>query len=100
MEDRPFLRVSQLFDGNLTTICDVIPNEGTAAEMLARLRRIYGSDKAPVADGQVWIELHEASGDLTDEREMIRQEQAEWLLGSFFKLPRKAWRGFKPAAKA
>jgi hypothetical protein len=98
MEDKSFLRVSQLFDGNLTMICDVVPVEGSAAEMLARLRRIYGSDKAPAADGQVWIELHEANEDLTDEREMIRQEQAEWLLGSFFKLPRKVWRAFKPAS--
>lgn len=92
-----FLRISQLIDENLVTICDVVPVEGTAADMLARLRRIYGSDKAPGGEGDVWIELHEANEDLTDEREMIRQNQAEWLLGSFFKLPRKAWRAFRAA---
>lgn len=97
-EDKPFLRISQLLDENLVTICDVVPVEGTAGEMLARLRRIYGSDKAPAPNGALWIELYEANEDLTDEREMIRQEQAEWLLGSFFKLPRKAWRAFKRAS--
>jgi hypothetical protein len=94
-DGKPFLRISQLVDGNLVTICDVIPVTGTAAEMLARLRRIYGSDKARSEDGQVWIELYDANEDLTDEREMIRQEQAPWLLGTFFKLPRKAWRAFR-----
>ena len=65
--------------------------------MLTRLRRIYGSDKAPSEDGCLWIELYDDNEDLTDEREMIRQEQAEWLLGQFFKLSRKAWRSFKRA---
>lgn len=96
MAEQSFLRISQLRDENLVTICDVTPVEGTADQMLARLRRIYGSDKAPAAEGQVWIELYDANEDLTDEREIIRQEQAVWLLGSFFKLPRKAWRTFKP----
>ena len=95
--EKAFLRISQLTNGDLVTICDVVPVEGTAAQMLARLRRIYGSDKAPTEDGQLWIELHEANGDLTDEREMIRRDQAPWLLGTFFKLPRKAWRAFRAA---
>ena len=90
-----FLRISQYFDENLTSICDVEPLDGTAEQTIARLRRIYGSDKAPLENGCLWIELYDDNEDLTDEREMIRQKQAEWLLGSFFKLPRKMWRAFK-----
>lgn len=90
-----FLRISQYIDDNLTTICDVTPVEGTAEQMLARLRRIYGSDKAVGGQGDVWIELYDANEDLTDEREIIRQNQAAWLLSTFFQLPRKAWRTFK-----
>ncbi len=97
--DKGFLRISQLFNENLTTICDVVPAEGTAADMLARLRRIYGSDNAPAENGQLWIELYDENEDLTDEREMIRQDQAPWLLGQFFKLPKKVWKAFKTNAE-
>lgn len=96
-EDKPYLRISQLIDENLVTICDVVPVEGTAMDMLARLRRIFGSDKDPApSNGSLWIELHEANDDLTDEREMIKPMHAAWLLDSFFKLPRKAWRAYRP----
>lgn len=93
--DKPFLRISQMIDENLVSICDVIPVAGTAMDMLVRLRRIFGSDKGPTPNGALWIELHEANEDLTDEREMIRLVHAEWLLGTFFKLPRKAWKALR-----
>jgi hypothetical protein len=90
---KTFLRINQYRNDDLTTICDVEPAHGTAAQLLKRLRRIYRTPDA-FAPFALVIELYDENEDLTDERIVIRADQGEWLLGTFFKLPRKEWRAF------
>lgn len=91
-----FLRVSKYIDEyTMREIIDVKPKSGTAEQMIARLKRIFG-DK-PYTPGALVIELHADNEDLTDERSVIGPEGAEWVLVDFFKLPRTVWRTFKKA---
>lgn len=91
-----FLRVSKYIDEyTMREIIDVEPKAGTAEQMIARLKRIFGD--RPYVPGGLVIELYNGNEDLTDERSMIGPEGAEWVLVDFFKQP-GAWRKFKRAS--
>lgn len=91
-----FLRISKYIDEyTMREIIDVEPTRGTAEQMIARLKRIFG-DK-PYTRGALVIELHDDNEDLTDERSVIGPEGAEWALVDFFKLPRPVWRKYTKA---
>ena len=91
-----YMRLSVYVDEyTMPALMDVTPKNGTAAQMVERLRRIFGEDRAYAA-GAVVVELHEDNDDLTDSRAVVPPSGAEWLLRDFFKLP-AAWRTYRAA---